>query len=135
MNSTVLQISPHTQSDHRLPIKLSRNSKLKIHSTNPIRLPSVVTALCHHPLHYQAMYISTLALTSVLFTLTTALPQVVCPRNDVEALARYEVQCIGGPGFPYCYEGGAAGCRCDSYGTYLCQDRDCQANCECQRYV
>ena len=43
-----------------------------------------------------------------------------CNRDELFALAVYEVDCGGGQVAPGCYKGGDKGCRCDSFGTYLC---------------
>lgn len=79
-----------------------------------------------------------LPLFAALFTTTLAspTPQVSPTNGTLTALAKYEVNCnAGGNTLPRCYEGGAAGCRCDSFGTFLCQDAECRQYCGCSEYV
>lgn len=69
----------------------------------------------------------------VVLTAAFLAPRNQYPRNEeVSLLARqaYSVGCAGtGNTFPRCYEGRSAGCRCDSFETFLCEDTECRDNC------
>lgn len=49
-------------------------------------------------------------------------------------LVKYRIICNGG-NQRRCEPGGAANCRCDFIGTFLCGDTRCRAMCGCQRYA
>ncbi|KAF5016233.1 hypothetical protein F66182_12153, partial [Fusarium sp. NRRL 66182] len=85
-------------------------------------------------MHFSSSIFTALTLFSS-FTLTAlAAPteDITTSPVDKEPLAKYRIVCNDG-NQRRCEPGGAAKCRCDSIGTFICSDKQCRKMCGCQR--
>lgn len=87
------------------------------------------------------MHLSPIIFAALTLLSSCSLTVLAAPTEDTATspieegvLARYRIVCNGG-NQRRCEPGGSAHCRCDSFGTFLCGDRQCRKMCGCQRYT